>query len=144
MAILEEAFVQVNRDRTLEISVHRLAPSGAFRVTLLLSPSLPSLIQMPTVVVRLVRHGETNENVQGIMQGQLDTELNDLGRAQAERLAEALESIPFQYAFTSDLRRASEVSTSVERSMLGDNLFLTFDPDSQGCCGVTSRPCPYI
>ncbi|KAG8894639.1 hypothetical protein FRC00_008651 [Tulasnella sp. 408] len=45
---------------------------------------------MPIVNVYIVRHGETVENAKGIIQGQLDTQLNELGRTQAERLAEVL------------------------------------------------------
>lgn len=76
------------------------------------------LRQMPALMIHIVRHGETNENVQGIMQGQLDTDLNDLGRAQAEMLAEALEEKPFKHAFTSDLKRASDVGP--RPTMIGD------------------------
>lgn len=64
---------------------------------------------MPVVNVYVVRHGETIENAQGIIQGQLDTKLNDLGRAQAIRVGEVLSSIQFHYAFTSDLSRARDV-----------------------------------
>lgn len=68
---------------------------------------------MPAVFVHIVRHGETTENNQGIMQGQLDTVLNEAGKAQAEIVAKALECVRFDHAFTSDLRRASDVSTSL-------------------------------
>ncbi|OCH86900.1 phosphoglycerate mutase-like protein [Obba rivulosa] len=57
--------------------------------------------------VYLVRHGETEENRQGIMQGQLDTELNAAGIEQAQLTAKALEAVPFERAYTSDLIRAA-------------------------------------
>jgi len=56
----------------------------------------------------LVRHGQTVENVNGIMQGQ-DTslgKLTELGLQQAEKLARRLESECLDVIFTSDLERA--------------------------------------
>lgn len=66
-----------------------------------------------TVVVKvyIVRHGETEENRQGIMQGQLDTPLNAAGLRQAELAADALEDVPFGAAYSSDLQRARKVRT---------------------------------
>lgn len=58
----------------------------------------------------VVRHGETDANVQKIIQGHLNTRLNSTGKRQAEMVAEALRDVPFVAAFTSDLARASEVS----------------------------------
>lgn len=55
--------------------------------------------------VHLVRHGETNENKQGIIQGQLDTVLNEDGHHQARLCGEALKDIKFARAFSSDLTR---------------------------------------
>jgi hypothetical protein len=57
----------------------------------------------------IVRHGETDANRQGIMQGQLDTPLNPEGILQARQTADILEKVPFDYAFTSDLERARKV-----------------------------------
>ena len=70
---------------------------------------------MRPVNVYLVRHGETEENKTGIIQGQLDTRLNETGRGQAQILAEALKDVPFSHAFTSDLSRAADVGASVDR-----------------------------
>lgn len=55
--------------------------------------------------VYLVRHGETNENAQGIVQGWLDTELNDNGIAQAVKTAEDFNK-PIDVIYSSDLKRA--------------------------------------
>jgi broad specificity phosphatase PhoE len=65
---------------------------------------------MPTVLVYLIRHAETQENASGIIQGQLDTELNESGRGQAATVALALQSTPFAFAYSSDLKRAKHVS----------------------------------
>lgn len=64
------------------------------------------------VRVYIVRHGETEENAQKIIQGQLDTKLNATGMRQAELVAKALRNVPFSAAYTSDLVRASEVRVS--------------------------------
>lgn len=64
---------------------------------------------MPVINVYVVRHGETVENANGIIQGQLDTQLNELGRMQAERLGDVLSGVRLHYAFTSDLSRARDV-----------------------------------
>lgn len=68
-----------------------------------------------TILARVfvVRHGETDSNRNRIIQGQLDTQLNATGLAQAAVTAEALKSVSFDKAFTSDLQRASEVRPNV-------------------------------
>lgn len=66
------------------------------------------------VRIYIVRHGETKENKLGIMQGQLDTKLHATGVKQARLTADALERIPFQKAFTSDLDRAVKVRVIME------------------------------
>ena len=60
----------------------------------------------------LVRHGETEENRLGIMQGQMDTKLNEAGIWQARLTARALESVEFIEAYSSDLSRATKVRIS--------------------------------
>ena len=65
---------------------------------------------MPVAVVYIVRHGETEENRTGVMQGQLDTPLNEVGVEQAELTASALDNVRFVRAFSSDLSRAIKVS----------------------------------
>ena len=59
--------------------------------------------------VYLVRHGETDANREGIIQGQMNTPLNNRGVYQANIVREALRSIPFDTAYSSDLTRASKV-----------------------------------
>ncbi|KAF8315255.1 phosphoglycerate mutase-like protein [Clavulina sp. PMI_390] len=58
----------------------------------------------------IIRHGETAENRAGIIQGQMDTLLNDAGRQQAEILAIYLKEQDIRWCLTSDLRRASETA----------------------------------
>jgi len=68
-----------------------------------------------TVLVRtyIVRHGETHENRAGIVQGQLDTSLNELGLEQARLVGEALRLVPFDFALTSDLSRATKTAEAI-------------------------------
>lgn len=68
----------------------------------------------PTILrFYIIRHGETNENRAGIIQGQLDTKLNDTGRRQAQLVAKACSHMSFVKALTSDLERARKVSKSL-------------------------------
>jgi broad specificity phosphatase PhoE len=59
----------------------------------------------------LVRHGETDWNRDGRWQGHSDTELNDVGRDQARRLAGQLDDVDVIYS--SDLVRARETAEIV-------------------------------
>jgi broad specificity phosphatase PhoE len=59
-----------------------------------------------STTIYLVRHGETDANASLTWQGQLDTELNLTGRAQAAAVARRLEHVPFTAVYTSDLKRA--------------------------------------
>lgn len=61
--------------------------------------------------IYIIRHGETDENRKGIIQGQIDTKLNEEGVMQAKKVTEALRDSPveFEKAWTSDLGRAVAV-----------------------------------
>ncbi len=67
------------------------------------------------MLLYLVRHGQTDDNLRGIIQGHLDTPLNDHGRRESERLAEHLKGVAFTETWTSDLSRAREVRTRAVR-----------------------------
>ena len=54
----------------------------------------------------LVRHGETVDNANHIMQGQTPGELNEQGIKQAEDLAERLKDEPIDAFVSSDLQRS--------------------------------------
>jgi broad specificity phosphatase PhoE len=56
----------------------------------------------------LVRHGETDWNRDGRWQGHSDTHLNDIGRAQSERVAGELDGVDVIYS--SGLARARETA----------------------------------
>lgn len=54
----------------------------------------------------LIRHGETNENHAGIIQGWLDTEISTIGKQQAERAADLFNE-PINAIISSDLKRCT-------------------------------------
>lgn len=54
----------------------------------------------------VVRHGQTVANKTGVLQGQLDTPLDDTGLLQASAVAERLKNRIFDIAYSSDLSRA--------------------------------------
>jgi len=62
-----------------------------------------------------IRHGETAWNVDTRIQGHLDIPLNDIGRWQAARAAEALAGEPIEAVYASDLSRAFETAAAVAR-----------------------------
>lgn len=58
----------------------------------------------------LVRHGETDWNVKGLLQGQTDIPLNKTGLKQAKYLVKKFKNITFDMAFSSDLLRAKRTA----------------------------------
>lgn len=68
---------------------------------------------MKLKVVHWVRHGETDYNLNGRWQGTLDIPLNETGRRQAKRVAEALSHLPIARFYSSDLSRAYETAQHI-------------------------------
>jgi len=59
--------------------------------------------------IYIVRHGETDYNRKGIVQGQgVDTSLNDLGQKQAEAFFKHYAHLPFEAVITSKLQRTHQ------------------------------------
>jgi phosphoserine phosphatase len=60
--------------------------------------------QMTTI--KLIRHGDTDWNVEQIFRGRADVELNETGIKQAELLGKYLEFVPIEAVYSSPLKRA--------------------------------------
>ena len=59
--------------------------------------------------IYLTRHGQTDFNKQGIVQGRgVDSDLNEMGRAQAQAFHEAYKYIPFDKLYISSLKRTAQ------------------------------------
>ncbi len=97
----------------------------------------------------MLRHGQTEYNAGSRMQGQLDTDLTDLGRAQAVAAAEVLAKRQPLLIVSSDLRRAYDtavalgertglpvhVDTRLRETHLGDWQGLTHQRGRRHCAG---------
>ena len=70
---------------------------------------------MPKTIY-IIRHGETDANSNGIMQGQLDTLLNHKGLIQAKLLAKRLTDTNFDTIYSSDLKRAFQTAQAVAQT----------------------------
>ena len=73
----------------------------------------------------LVRHGETDWNAEGRLQGQIDRPLTEFGRRQAKQLAAELEGEELEAIYSSDLARARETA-----EIVGERLGLPVELDS--------------
>lgn len=59
--------------------------------------------------IYIIRHGETDLNFRGIVQGKgMNTDLNDLGRFQAEAFYQFYKDVPFDHIYTSTLKRTHQ------------------------------------
>jgi broad specificity phosphatase PhoE len=61
----------------------------------------------------IIRHGETDLNKQGIVQGRgINSDLNDTGRAQAAAFFDKYKDVPFEKIYTSKLKRTHQTVQS--------------------------------
>jgi probable phosphoglycerate mutase len=69
---------------------------------------------MPSsLILYLIRHGETTYNAEGRIQGQSDAPLSELGRRQSQAVAEALAALPIEAVYSSPLSRALETARQI-------------------------------
>ncbi|WP_395666801.1 histidine phosphatase family protein [Methylocella sp.] len=67
--------------------------------------------------VCLMRHGETQWNAEGRLQGQIDIGLNAAGRAQAQAAARRLARLPITRILSSDLSRAADTAAAAGEAL---------------------------
>lgn len=65
--------------------------------------------------VYLIRHGETDWNLEGRCQGGSDRPLNETGRRQAEAVAKRLRDMEFEAFYSSTLGRAYETASIIAK-----------------------------
>jgi len=66
--------------------------------------------------IYVVRHGQTNWNVEGKVQGQMDIELNDTGIEQARSLSKNIANENFDVIISSDLKRAYKTTQIINEN----------------------------
>lgn len=79
---------------------------------------------LPSTDVYLVRHGQTEANVQGWMSGWSETDLTEVGIAQARAAGEALADSSIRKVISSDLSRAHRTAELVSQGALGGKVAL--------------------
>ncbi len=64
--------------------------------------------------IYILRHGETEHNVNEIIQGQADSPLTQKGESQAKGMAQELKDMHFDVVFSSDLGRANRTAEIIK------------------------------
>lgn len=70
-------------------------------------------VERQAVQFLLVRHGQTQYNADGRVQGHIDIPLNEVGAWQAERIGERLKQYRPSAIFSSDLSRAADTARAI-------------------------------
>ncbi|MBQ4323682.1 MAG: histidine phosphatase family protein, partial [Clostridia bacterium] len=65
------------------------------------------------MLIYIIRHGETDLNVKGVLQGWVDEPLNESGMRLARITGKKMESVRFDGCFSSPLKRAAETARIV-------------------------------
>lgn len=68
--------------------------------------------------IYILRHGQTNYNLEGRFQGQINIEMNEVGKEQVKRSAEELKKIKFNKIFVSPLQRTISTARMVTKEKL--------------------------
>ena len=83
--------------------------------------------------IYIIRHGQTDHNAKGIVQGKgVDLSLNDKGRKQARAFYEAYKDIHFEIVYSSTLKRAQETITDFTKLGIPHEIFSELDEISWG------------
>lgn len=73
---------------------------------------------MKITTICLVRHGETDWNALGKLQGRTDIQLNETGIIQAEECSEFLKSSQWDVIITSPLKRAKQTAEIINKNLI--------------------------
>ncbi len=79
------------------------------------------------MLVYLVRHGQTDYNKEGRIQGQMDVPLNKKGRHQAKETSKKLKNVQFAHAFSSDLKRAKQTAQIILENNIHNGISVKLD-----------------
>ena len=96
-------------------------------------------------MVYFIRHGETDFNLKGIIQGQLDIPLNETGIKQAYETKDKLTNLKIDIIFCSPLIRAKQTAEIINEKLnvpiVYDNRLKEFNAgDKQGIVAKTLTP----
>ena len=82
------------------------------------------------MAIYIIRHGQTEMNKAHVLQGRTDSPLNDRGIDEAEKAAEKLKGIRFDYLFSRPLIRAGQTANIVAPQMMPqvDERLIEMDP----------------
>ena len=85
-------------------------------------------------MIYFVRHGQTEWNKIGRMQGRIDIELNSEGKEQANIVKEKLKGVKFDKVFSSPLKRAKETAQIIcnQEIIFDDRLKERFNGELEG------------
>ena len=85
-------------------------------------------------MIYFVRHGQTELNKLGKLQGHKDIELNDEGRMQAQIVKEKLSGVKFDKVFSSPLKRAKETAQIIcnKEAVVDNRLIERFNGELEG------------
>ena len=70
----------------------------------------------------IVRHGQSEWNLQNRFTGEVDVDLTDTGRKEAHEAGKELKTIKFDYCFTSVLKRAEETLDIILKEINQENI----------------------
>ncbi|KAM3870095.1 putative fructose-2,6-bisphosphatase TIGAR A [Diretmus argenteus] len=77
----------------------------------------------------IVRHGETQYNKDGLLQGQaIDSPLSEIGLRQAEAVGQYLKDVKFSNVFVSDMLRARQTAETIMKHNCSCGLEMVCDP----------------
>ncbi|MXX93645.1 MAG: histidine phosphatase family protein [Chloroflexi bacterium] len=77
------------------------------------STNTPRIFNPSPRTIIMVRHGETEGNLDDKSQGHFDAQLTERGRIQAEAVAERLSDTQFDAVYSSDLQRALDTAKAI-------------------------------